>query len=500
MGKRTKVLIQVILLILSYEASSSLKKAKVLLKKENYPDAAVNFYKEYQAKKSKKRKLIAEYGLGKSLLSLDLNYSAAKYLGETIKRGDKDNPYFMKAFQSFYQVHSLIEFSNSFISSVLQDVEVSPRLFPPKERDFYLFHKGRTLFEENKFKKSYQFFSLVSQESLASAKSAFYKGIIEAALDQKEKAIESFKEAVIRSKGSTSKELIREEVSLNIARIYYSEGDFSSAIRYYSKIPRDSLNWLQALFEAAWAFSLMEKPNNTLGNLHTILSPFYQDRFYPEADILKTITLFQLCYYEGVEKLLENFEQKYKPLQRSVAKLLKKSEKKEGYLAFYVKKNLGKRDNPMNEVLREMSEVKSYKTLKVSLMNLNRELREVEGIFSDKSQAKVKKDIETHLKETKSDLKMNREKELIGLLKERKSYLDNMFEQAILIHAETLLKNIAKIKKQLNIRSKEDNKIFIGGMQALTLGQSLEYWPFEGEYWEDELGGYVYNLPNICEK
>jgi hypothetical protein len=30
------------------------------------------------------------------------------------------------------------------------------------------------------------------------------------------------------------------------------------------------------------------------------------------------------------------------------------------------------------------------------------------------------------------------------------------------------------------------------------LNQTLEYWPFEGEYWEDELGFYVYNLDSLC--
>jgi hypothetical protein len=37
-------------------------------------------------------------------------------------------------------------------------------------------------------------------------------------------------------------------------------------------------------------------------------------------------------------------------------------------------------------------------------------------------------------------------------------------------------------------------------MQELNVTQDLEYWPFEGEYWEDELGGYVYNLDSKCNK
>jgi hypothetical protein len=35
-------------------------------------------------------------------------------------------------------------------------------------------------------------------------------------------------------------------------------------------------------------------------------------------------------------------------------------------------------------------------------------------------------------------------------------------------------------------------------MQKLNINQTLEFWPFEGEYWEDELGFYVYNMASRC--
>jgi hypothetical protein len=37
-------------------------------------------------------------------------------------------------------------------------------------------------------------------------------------------------------------------------------------------------------------------------------------------------------------------------------------------------------------------------------------------------------------------------------------------------------------------------------LQELNINDELEYWPFEpSEYWEDELGYYVYNLPSRCD-
>ena len=37
-------------------------------------------------------------------------------------------------------------------------------------------------------------------------------------------------------------------------------------------------------------------------------------------------------------------------------------------------------------------------------------------------------------------------------------------------------------------------------MVPLDLVDELEYWPFEGEYWKDEIGGYVYNIGSKCSK
>ena len=37
-------------------------------------------------------------------------------------------------------------------------------------------------------------------------------------------------------------------------------------------------------------------------------------------------------------------------------------------------------------------------------------------------------------------------------------------------------------------------------MEELKIDQKLEYWPFEGEYWEDELGGYIFNINSQCSK
>jgi hypothetical protein len=77
-------------------------------------------------------------------------------------------------------------------------------------------------------------------------------------------------------------------------------------------------------------------------------------------------------------------------------------------------------------------------------------------------------------------------------------YLRTLSNQTKLIQADMFEGRVDSIRRSLNVTQANDRKVFIGGLQPLQLDQQLEYWPFMGEYWEDELGYYVYNLDDKC--
>ena len=75
-----------------------------------------------------------------------------------------------------------------------------------------------------------------------------------------------------------------------------------------------------------------------------------------------------------------------------------------------------------------------------------------------------------------------------------------LFNQIKWINVELLLGKVDDLRSKFKISKIESKKQFIGDMKAFNLGEHLEYWPFEGEYWRDELGGYVYNITSKCNK
>ena len=118
---------------------------------------------------------------------------------------------------------------------------------------------------------------------------------------------------------------------LNVARVYYGIERYDEAAKYYGLVDRDSQYWPEALFEHAWANFMQNNLNDTLGQLLTVRSGFFnEDEFNPEATVLRALTYFNLCEYKKVEKLLLGFENTYRPMQSEMRDFIDQYRTSEG--------------------------------------------------------------------------------------------------------------------------------------------------------------------------
>ena len=194
---------------------------------------------------------------------------------------------------------------------------IPPSSVPGVARGFVFYYQGQDAFVNGQRKKASANFARVNSSSKYYSKARFHLGIIAALEGRSSRARQMFESA--KSNGSKA---LRTQANLNIARIYYEQGRYRQAFRYYAMVNRKSDQWLDTIFESAWAFFIIKKHNNTLGNIHTIHSPFYEDRFYPEAYILQAITFLRLCRFGEVKKSLQAFQRKYKPVNNALNKMI----------------------------------------------------------------------------------------------------------------------------------------------------------------------------------
>ena len=251
--------------------------------------------------------------------------------------------------------------------------------------------------------------------------------------------------------------------------------------------------WLDALFEQSWAYFMAGDYPHALGNIHTIQSPYFPRAFYPEADIVRMVIYFTICQYEDATSLVAKFQKKYEPLAKELEGVLKRYEGEGGEQGFYdfmVKvqageSNLSPAIQPVVEsALSDRQLLRHLEYVKV----LDTELKRFTGAPSSFKNSPVGADVEDNIGIAKTDAIRR-----TGILarKRYKRMLDELRE-----HLRSSQKIIVDITNAQ--RKKIDETIATGQWSAedayefgrVDPDEEHILWPFDGEYWRDELGYY----------
>ncbi len=471
-------------------------KGKKLFEEKEYLEAAKSFKKE----KSKD----SSYWLGKSLLNLEMYYSSSFFYINALKDESlKDKHVLNEIVLGLKDLNDQIPIESEELSAVLQKNEFVKSL-SGVALDYSQFQKALALFKEKKYKEAESIFLSINSKSPFYLESNLFLGISATLTGRIDEGFDLLHAALgkIKNKKEFENAALLDEINLNIGRIYYEKKKFKDSLKSYSQVSRLSKYWVEAAFEASWSFYRIAKYNNTLGSLHTVLSPFYEKYFYAEAYFLQAISFLKMCRFDELNKLIKLFHTKYEKNLKSFSSFVEESQSNHDlYHRIYLHtKDPAKSKNKKLAVyldgLTYTDEFeKAYKTSTMIDKELAR-IHEKAGEWGALGRA-ISPQLNTLKKKTQEIASERLIRKASSFVKK----INDISEQIKIIHAEMLLGNVDKVRDKLQ-KNKDSlkNDQFIGGMKELKLGEALEYWPFEGEYWEDELGGYVYNLNNLCKK
>lgn len=484
---------------LSSTGFANYQAAQQMMARRDYVGAAGEYFQAYSSPRAPQEKIFSEWGLGKSLQALGFYYSASKYFSQIVRRGPgPNNPYFRRALEELGAINSTVGLGQSHIVQLVRGGKIAPENIPGAARGFYFYYMGSEAFEQQKFERAADYFKRVPSGSGYYGKAQFHLGVIANRAGAHSRAISYFEST---RGGSGADDWVREQSNLGIARVHYETKNFSQSLQYYAQIPRESDNWLEAIFESAWAFFLMTKHNNVLGNIHTLHSPFFENRFFPESYILQAITYLRLCRYDEVQASLERFRDRYKPVFKDIASLLTefKGKKNDMFRLVYDYRN-GSLNSYRSAwaILDALSRSDAYKESYRAVRYSDAEIARLSGMGGKWSSTGLTEELKDFLTKKKQVAKADSGEKLFDQAAASLEYLKTLSNQTKLIQAEMFEGRVDTIRRSLNVTQANDRKVFIGGLQPLQIDQQLEYWPFIGEYWEDELGYYVYNLGDKC--
>ncbi len=378
---------------------------------------------------------------------------------------------------------------------------------------------GRYKYRNRQYEEAISLFEKVEKKSKYFVQTQFFTGISYVQLRKSVPAVKSFQKIVQALddgvEGVEDETRMRDLAYLSMARTYYSASvrlddanvptisadKLSAAVKYWNRVDVASEYWLDALFEQSWAYFMAGDYPHALGNIHTIDAPYFPNSFYPEADILKAVISFTICQYEDATTIVARMKKKYEPIKTELEATL----------------NRFKGEGSEQQFFQFLKDVRAGKA------NLNKTIRPVvENALSDRQ---LLRNIEYVKVLDEEDARFKKAPTSF-----RNSPLGNDVTDALNLARDLAIRNAGNLAKEryqrnldeLNGHLRDAQKIIIDITAAernkldqtvlngqLSKEDSLTYgvvkpddehvlWPFNGEYWRDELGFYRQVVVSKC--
>ncbi|ATB46898.1 adventurous gliding motility protein GltC [Corallococcus macrosporus] len=325
-------------------------------------------------------------------------------------------------------------------------------------------------------------------------------------------AIEAMKEVVRLTRpvaGKTPEQAkadksLRELAFMQLARTHYGMQQNRFALFYLGKVERGNTQWLESLFESAWANYRVGQYEQALGNLITLSSPFFREEYFPEALILKAVIYYENCRYRESTSILGDFERTYLPVHDQLEALVKKNMEASEYysvLADVQKKNKeglekNETDLILERILRLALTDQDLRKTNDSILELEAEMDAFANRADTFKYSELSKSLLDGLKVQRTALISK-----AGIMAKGKLETE-------LVALKQLLANGLRIKFETTTKEKEflEEQLKAGGRTAIVKKYKYSvavqddqlYWPYEGEYWRDELGTYQYTMTKGC--
>ncbi len=483
----------------------AIKSAIKLLRAKKPLTASLQLYELLQDGSFPNEETKIHYYLGRSLSDLEMYHTAQYHYMRVVKKGPSD-PYFNYALPKLVAI-SRITGDDTEIARIARKLD--PDDFPRGAKNQLLYLKGIYAYKKDRLAEAKKYFGQVSSKSSLYLNALYFEGVINNEQGKLKTAVKKFRdvyreEVEIYNDPAELAEIERlKDLSLiNIARIYYGIERFDEASKYYALVSRDSIYWPEALFESAWANFMQNDLNRTLGQILTVNSPFFsEDEYQPEATILKALTFFNLCEYQNVEDILLNFEGHFGPMRDEMRSFVEGYSTSEGReLADQAWNTYFGRDRKIESTLPKSLFNRALRNKDLGGIVRHLELMDEEIELIDAQKPRWRDSIGTYLKKVIEADRQRYEKRagrlFLAELARQANYLSDLMTQSEIIRFEVV------DAQRVDYSYKAENTVLqdTSGARDLDFATAVDfiYWPFNGEFWEDELGYYDYTEQGSC--
>lgn len=291
---------------------------------------------------------------------------------------------------------------------------------------------------------------------------------------------------------------LRETCTIRTARVKMEQKKYQEALNIYQQIDKRSYKWPYIIMDKAWAAYYMEDYNRSLGLSITYKAPLLESYFFPEAEVLMALSYYNLCLWDDAMKVVNHFNDVYKPKADALKEILGKNRGSNTYFLdlYYAEPETRVNLNPFirNLITQTRKQVK----FNLDLSSLKSAKDEVALLKTLKNQNDFTASLEANLGATinfiSTHINYYIKKEIFSFLNEIHKHNYSMFN----LKLELLSKKRDDIynpdkKSSVDARARGDSN-------NVNQKNDQYFFDFNGSFWADELGDYSFGLSSQCSK
>ncbi|HTP25641.1 MAG TPA: adventurous gliding motility protein GltC [Anaeromyxobacteraceae bacterium] len=470
----------------------------------------------------------ARYQLAKSLAKLGLYHSSLAKLDEILGKGPQGTRYFHNALEWLFFIGNKTVNQSVIVSQVARYASGS---FPPSSQDEfnyllarYSYERGQALDDAGQAgeaRRAYQEARRLASEVRVDAgahveteaeggsrgdvyaKARFLLGLVHYAQGEGQEAVESFKEVVRLTNPRRARApdpRLRELAFLQLARIHYEHKQNRYAIFYYDKMPWGGESWLEGLWESSYAHYRIGDYEKALGNLLTLQSPYFRDEWFPESWILKAIVYYENCRYPEARAILDEFRSTYEGVHAELDRLTGRSEQPSAFFDLIedAEKGRGTAVHPlMRRIMKLAFTDRNVKRLNDAILEVESEMDRGLGVRSEAFRSSaLYRDLKDRLEGERRRLVDEAGARARAKLEYERDALRDLLEHALRIKIEVARREREALEGALTRGGQVD--VLRNYRFSVAVSDEHLYWPYDGEFWRDELGSYTYTLTKGC--
>lgn len=294
----------------------------------------------------------------------------------------------------------------------------------------------------------------------------------------------------------------RGDLALFLGQTYYQARAYDKSLDFLREIPKDHPRWREAVFSQAWTYFRLGRFRSSLSQLQTLHAPFYETHFDPESLFLRGVIYLFACQFDEIEKVATSFQNNYLTVLPELRRWVESNVdlKVRGDVVVAASKALVKmkQGNP-----KDWKEPVPFFVVRTALFrtDIRHNLARYERI--QKEAAKI----------GKLNMSATTKKALLSYLKKRSTRLLIRMGASLRDEVIFAVNDIQKqdyrfdfLKLEMLGGKRRQLKAQMSGQTAVDealerddyVKNGYRYWPFQGEYWKDEIGNYFYLGENRC--